>query len=148
MADVNEARLLKAVKGGATHAEAAEQLNLTPGQLSMLKYCQAQVEAGLFGEIPSTAASVKKARNEGNRWELIAARAGISVAKVKDLFGGEDAARASFVGRGRNFSGSKAKSAANKGRKTAAKSGQKRGPGRPPKAKTLADRQRKSGNPS
>lgn len=145
MAEVNEARLLKAVKGGATHSEAADQLGLTLSQLPMIKYCRAQVEAKLFSTIPATAASVKKARKEGNRWELIAARAGISVAKTKDLFGGEDAAKADYIGRGRNFSGSK--SAVNKGRQAAAKG--KAAKGKPKaKARTLADRQRKSGNPS
>jgi hypothetical protein len=143
MAEVNEAKLLKAVKGGASHGEAAEALGVTPGQLNMNAFCKAQVAAGLFSKIPATAASVKKARNsDGNRWELIAARAGISVAKVKDLYGGEDAAAGSFVGRGRNYSGSKP-SAANRKRTTAAKSKPKGGK---PKAKTLA--QRRAGNPS
>jgi hypothetical protein len=146
VAEVNEAKLLKAVKSGATHGEAASQLNLTIGQLSMLKYCQAQVKAGLYDEIPSTAASVKKARNtDGNRWELIAARAGISVAKVKDLYGGEDAARKSFVGRGRNFSGTKSKTAGKSNRASGKKSGGKQA-GKP-RARTLAQR-RAARNPS
>lgn len=144
MAEVNEAKLLKAVKGGATHGEAASQLGLTQGQLSMLKFCMAQVEAGQYDEIPATAASVKKARDkDGNRWELIAARAGISVAKVKDLYGGEDAARDSFTGRGRNFTGVKRTKA-----KTTGKSGKSGKGGKSTgKARTLAQR-RAARNPS
>lgn len=142
MAEVNEAKLLKAVKSGATHGEAASQLGITQGQLSMLRYCMAQVEAGQYDEIPATAASVKKARDkDGNRWELIAARAGISVAKVKDLYGGEDAAKKSFVGRGRNFSGVKSTKSTGK----SGKSG--KAATKPKRARTLAQR-RAAGNPS
>lgn len=155
MAEVNEAKLLKAVKGGATHSEAAEALGLTLGQLPMLTYCRAVVEAGQESSIPSTAASIKKARDKDkNRWEMIAARAGISVAKVKDLYGGEDAAKDSYIGRGRNFNGadepkgkSKA-SAKNKGRAAASKAKAKPAARKGGKAKTLAERQRRTGNPS
>jgi hypothetical protein len=146
MAAVNEAKLDKLVKGGKSHSETAAGLGLTIGQLPMIQYTRAQVRTGQFSKIPATAASVKKARNEGNRWELIAARADISVAKVKDLFGGESAAQKSYTGRGRNFSGSKpsgkkAGSAANKARggKSAAK---------PKRARTLKERQARAGNPS
>lgn len=146
MAEVNEARLDKLVKDGKSHSEIAAALGITPGQLPMIQYCRAQVRAKQFGTIPPTAASVKKARNEGNRWELIAARADISVAKVKDLFGGEAAAAKSYAGRGRNFSGSKPKSAANKTRQSAAKG--KTTKAAPKRARTRAQRAAKSGNPS
>lgn len=141
MATVNEAKLLKSAKAGKTHSQAAADQGLTIGQLPMIQFCRAQVESGQFGKIPATKASVQKARKEGNRWELIAARSGLSVAKVKDLFGGEDAAKKSYTGRGRNFSGSKSP-AKNKTRQAGAKG---KGGG---KARTLAQRQKKAGNPS
>lgn len=106
MAEVNYDKLVKLVKSGSTHSEAAEALGVTPGQLSMNVFCQAQVDAGLYKTGPASGASVVKMRGEGNRWELIAARTGLSVAAVKTAYeehSGEDAAT-SYAGRGRNFS--------------------------------------------
>jgi hypothetical protein len=108
MAEVNFGKLVKLVKDDEmTQAEAARQLGVTTGQLSMMQYCLAQVEAGVYKKMPGTAASVKKARdNEGNRWELVAARAGISVKAAKELYeeAGGNASK-SYVGRGRDFTG-------------------------------------------
>jgi hypothetical protein len=89
-------RLVKLLKrdGDIGQAEAARELGITIGQLGMVKFCQAQVEAGVYGKAPGTAASVKKLRDgEGNRWELIAARTGKSVAAVKELYPGDASKR-------------------------------------------------------
>jgi hypothetical protein len=100
MADVDHNKLIKLVKQGAKHSEAAEALGVTPTQLTMLVWCDAQVEAGVWDEIASTATAVKKAKDvDGNRWELIAARTGESVATVKELYGGEAAVAKYNAGR-------------------------------------------------
>jgi len=97
--------LVKLAKRGLNHSEAAAELGVSVGSISSMKWSKALVDAGQWGEIPATAAAVKKARDvESNRWELIAARTGEGVARVKELYGGEEAAAASYVGRGRNFS--------------------------------------------
>lgn len=71
----------------ASQKAAADSQGLTIGQVSMLKFCEAKVEAGIVSKIPGTAASIKKARQDGDRWELIAARTGKSVAAVRDAAG-------------------------------------------------------------
>lgn len=116
-------RLVKDLKKNPDlkQSEVADMQGLTIGQVSMMKFCQAQVDAGVWDEIPATSKAVKAARNEGNRWELIAARADVSRAKVIDLFGGEDAAKDSYVGRGRNFNGAEEKPAPKRGRGAKAK---------------------------
>lgn len=104
------AKLVKANKE-IKQSEVAQKLGVTIGQVGMLDYCKAQVEAGLYGSAPATATSVKKLRDsENNRWELIAARTGLSVSAVKTKYeeAGGDAA-ASYTGRGRNRTGSSAK---------------------------------------
>jgi hypothetical protein len=79
-------------------SEAARELGVTVGNIGAMPWARAQVDAGIYSEQPATAASVKKLRNvDGNRWELIAARVGESVATVKDLFGGEEAAANSVI---------------------------------------------------
>lgn len=126
-----------------TQSEVADSQGLTIGQVSMMKFCQAQVEAGIWDEIPATTKAVKAARNEGNRWELIAARADVSRAKVIDLFGGEDAAKDSYVGRGRNFgNGDGDKPAPKRGRAAAKPSKEDKPKGRQRQV------QRTSGRPS
>jgi hypothetical protein len=160
MAEVNFAKLVKLVKSGNNQAEAARQLGVTTGQLSMLIFSQAQVEAGVWGKIPATAASVKKARDgDSNRWELIAARTGESVARVKALYkesGGDP--NKSYTGRGAMPGGAKK----SPGKKTPAKANAKSGgrgkpAGRskpagkktPARARTLAERRAaRAGNPS
>lgn len=124
--ELNYDALVRLVKSNKdiTQAEAARRLGLSVGQIPMIKFCQAQVAVGVYSKIPGTAAAVKKARDsEGNRWELIAARTGKSVAAVKDLYPGD--ASSSYTGRGRNFngvsSGSRKKtSSTSSARKTAA----------------------------
>src|SRR4051812_12728027 len=96
--ELNYDKLVKLVKGNndITQAGAAEALGLSIGQVSMLKFCQAQGEAKVYDKAPSTNASIKKLRDsEGNRWELIAARTGLSVAAVKTKYeeGGGNAAK-------------------------------------------------------
>jgi hypothetical protein len=148
MAEVSEAKLDKAVKGGKTHSQTADALGLTIGQLPMLTYCRALVRTGQEKKAPATASSIKKLRDsEGNRWELIAARTGKSVAQVKEMYPGDPAN--SYTGRGRNFSGSSAK-AKPKAKAGAKASGSKAAakPKRGTRARTRAQRAAKSGNPS
>lgn len=147
MANINYDRLVKLVKGGANQADAAKQLGVTTGQLSMLLFCQAQVDSGLVKKAPGTPKSVRELRDkQGNRWELIAARTGLSVAAVKahaESAGVLD----SYTGRGRNHSGStsgrkastKKTSAKSSTKKTSAKSSTKKtsaAGGRPSARKT------------
>lgn len=127
MAEVQYDKLVKLVKGDneITQSAAAKALGVSTGQLSMLVFSQAKVDAGVYKKIPATAVSVKKARDiEGNRWELIAARTGQGVARVKALYeeaGGN--AKASYTGKGRNFANGTGtgKKPASSGRQTGGK---------------------------
>jgi hypothetical protein len=97
--EITPERLEKLVRSGITsHSKAAEELGVPVSKISSLAWSNALVDGGEFDEIADTAAAVKRARDvEGNRWELIAARAGISVNAVKELYGGEDAAAESVI---------------------------------------------------
>jgi hypothetical protein len=149
-ATINFDKLVKLVKGGATQSKAADALGVTVGQLGMMKFCQAQVAAGVYSKAPATGPSVKKLRdNEGNRWELIAARIGSTVGNVKNLYedAGGDLSK-TYVGRGQKPTNGKASSGtkASSGRKTSGKAqaGKK---GSVPRARTRAERAAR-GNPS
>jgi len=99
---VTHEKLVRLAKTGIGHSEAAAELGVTVGQISSLAWSKALVEAGQYSEIADSAAAIKKARDvENNRWELIAARADISVAAVKELYGGEEAAAESVISRGK-----------------------------------------------
>lgn len=137
--------------GDLTQADAANKLGVSLGQVNMLAFCRAKVTAGVVSKAPATAQSVKKLRNQdGDRWEMIAARTGLSVAKVKDLFGGEDAAAKSSVGRGRpagaKTGGTKTKAAGTRtgGKTTAAR----RGGSKTGVARNKTRAARRGGNPS
>lgn len=122
MAEVTQDKLAKLLKADSelTQGKAAQKLGVSVGQVPMILFCKAQVEAGIFTKQPATAASVVKLRTAGNRWELIAARTNQGVAAVKTLFkegGGGDPAK-SYTGRGRNFNGTAAKKPASGGRQT------------------------------
>ena len=96
---VTHEKLVRLVKSGiVSHSEAATELGVTVGQISSLAWSRALVEAGQYSEIADSAAAIKKARDvENNRWELIAARTGESVAAVKELHG--DAENSTVSGR-------------------------------------------------
>lgn len=126
MPELNYDKLVKLVQSNKdiTQSQAAQKLGLSIGQVSMLKFCQAQVAAGAYAKAPATGPSVKKLRDsEGNRWELIAARTGLSVAAVKAKYeeaGGN--AATSYTGRGRNPNGAAPKrSSAPSGKRSTAK---------------------------
>lgn len=113
-------------------------------------------------KIKGTPANIVKARNNGLRWERIAARTGMSVAQVQKAFEehtGESAA-SSYTGRGRNYTGqasAKPEKKAASGRKPAATekagtSGRRAAAskpaasgGKPARARTRAERQAKAG---
>jgi hypothetical protein len=109
---------------------AAEKLGVSPSSLSILNFCQAKVEAGVESTAPATAKSVKDLRDrQGYRWEMIMAKTDLSKSDVIELYGGEEAAKASYTGRGRNFSTengvtstSKSKSASSKSKSASSKS--------------------------
>lgn len=113
---VTPEKLVRLAKTGIGHSEAAAELGVTVGQISSLAWSHALVDAGRYDTAPATSASVKKLRDvEENRWELIAARIGESVGRVKELYG-DEAAAASNVKRGR-----KATEPTNSGGKTSGK---------------------------
>jgi hypothetical protein len=154
MAEFDYDKLVKVLKreGEISQKAAADELDINVGQLSMLNFCRAKVDAKLYSTAPATAKSVKNLRdNEENRWELIAARVGLSLKDTKELYGGEAKARGSYIGRGRNHSdengssktrsagrtsGSKSKTAGAKSKTAAAPSGRSAGRGR--KSKTAS----------
>jgi len=137
-------KLQKLVKAGNNQPTCAKELNVTPGQLGMKAFCDAQVAVGLVAKAPATEASCKKLRAAGARWELIAAQTGLSVASVKKNVG-----EGTSVGRGRPAAGGKAKTG-----KTAGKTGVNpvarggKSKAAPARARTRAERAAKSGNPS
>lgn len=121
---LNYAKMVEQLKkdGATKQSEVAQKQGLSIGQVSMAQFCLAQVEAGVFKTIPATGPSVKKARDgEGNRWELIGARAGISANAAKKLYeeAGGDPSN-SYTGRGRNFNGASKKSGTASSKKTTA----------------------------
>jgi hypothetical protein len=131
------------------HSAAAAELGVAVSAISSLAWSQAMVDAGRYDTIPATSASVKKARNvEQNRWELIAARTGESVSRVKELFGGDDAAAASTVTRGsKKTTGNGDSAPKTSGRKSKTASAKAAPATR--RARTRAERQAaRSGNPS
>jgi len=137
-------KLVKLAKTGIGHSEAAAELGVAVSQISSLAWSNALVSAGRFSPIPATAAAVKKARDvEENRWELIAARTGESVGRVKELYGGDEAAASSTVARGRkagseNSGGKSATASTKRGKAAAAAS--------PRRARTRAERAAARGN--
>src|SRR5262245_56940860 len=141
---VTQDKLVRLAKTGIGHSEAAAELGVAVSQISSLAWSNRRGAAGRFGAIAATAAAVKKARDvEENRWELIAARAGESVARVKELYGGDEAAAQSSVGRGRkagngNTGGKSATASSKKGKAAAAAS--------PRRARTRAERAAARGN--
>jgi len=136
MAEVTQDKLVGLLKKDdeLTQGKAAQELGVSVGQIPMLLFCKAQVEAGVFKKAPATPKSVVQLRNSGNRWELIAARTGLGVAAVKSAYsegGGGDPAK-SYTGKGRNFAGGGTgkKPAASSGRKTAGAAGGRKTGGR------------------
>jgi hypothetical protein len=155
MAEVNFDKLVKLLKSDdeITQREAAERLGVTQGQLNILLFCRAKVEAGIAKPAPSTAKSVKDLRTkEGERWEMIAARTGLSVAKVKDM-AEEGGYKDSYTGRGRDYNGDSKPAKKTTGRKPAAagKTASGRKPAAAKKGSTAIQRRRTragSNNPS
>lgn len=144
MADISQSKIDALVKKGLSQAKVAEKLGVTPGQLGMLRYGQALVNSGKLKKAPATAKSVKELRDkQGLRWEFIAAATGLSVAKVRDLYGDKE----SYIGRGRKpGSGSTGKSSGRGSGRGSARGGKTAAA--PARARTRAARAAKSGNPS
>jgi len=147
--DISQSKVDQLVKKGLSQAKVAEKLGVTPGQLGMLRYGVALVNTGKLKKAPATAKSVKDLRDKQSlRWEFIAAMTGLSVAKVRELYGNKE----SYIGRGRKpgqatTSGrSSGRSAA--GRKNTGNKGKGNTAGKPARARTRAERAARSGNPS
>jgi hypothetical protein len=142
---VTHEKLVKLANADYGHSGAAAELGVPVGQISSIAWSRALVDAGRYDTAPATSASVKRLKDvEGNRWELIAARTGESVARVKELYG-PDAGNAASP-RGRKAEGDGA---------TAGKKATTRGKGKaaaaatPRRARTRAERMAsRSGNPS
>lgn len=83
----------------------------------------AELKADPSLKIPATGKAIAKAREQGVRWPRIAARAGVSEAKAKELFQAETGKdpRESYTGRGRNWAGTPAASGATSGRRGSTK---------------------------
>ena len=100
---------LKSGDGQVSRSEQAfaDLTGIPWGQIGKAIYL-AEVEADPSLKIPATGNAVAKARSQGMRWARIAARCGLSPAKVKALY--EDSTGespdASYTGRGRRFNGS------------------------------------------
>src|SRR5439155_22361805 len=94
--------LVKLARKDMGHSGAAAELGVTVGQISSSAWSKALVDAGRYSTAPATSASVRKLKDvENNRWELIAARTGETMARVKELYGSEDdVSAASARGRG------------------------------------------------
>ena len=147
---VNHDKLVKFVKANpeASQRLAAENQGLAIGQLSMLSFCQAKLDAGVVTKAPATGPSVKKLKDvEENRWEMIAVRTGMSVAAVKELYvdaGGKNL--------GRKPAADKPASSKASGRKPAAprgKPGAKQGAGKGGRTTITRNRTRRgAANPS
>jgi hypothetical protein len=136
----------------AGQSAAADHLGITISQLPMIDFCRAQVEAGIWSEIAETPKAVLAARDkDGNRWELVAARADVGVAKAKTMY--EDAGGvldAKPAKTAKEKADKDEKVATRRGRKPSGTAGgraasKKTGPQR---ARTRAERMARSGDPS
>jgi hypothetical protein len=100
------AAVTRLVRGGASLAEVAEEMDATPGQIAWTYY-EAEVEADPSLEIGQTPAAIEKARKSGLRWERIAVYSDLPISQVKTMW--EDRtgipASESYTGRGRRFPG-------------------------------------------
>jgi hypothetical protein len=95
----SHADLVRLAKKGMGHSAAARELDVKVSSISSMAWSHALVEAGRYSQVPATTPQVKKLYdNEKNRWELIAARTGSTVAHVKELYGGGNGSAS--VGRG------------------------------------------------
>jgi len=151
-------KLVKEAKKGIGHSEAARNLGVGVGQISSMQWSLALVEAGRYTTAPATSASVRKLYDvERNRWELIAARIGESVARSKELYGSPDdvaEATARRRGNGGNGGGAKGGGKTPSTRGTRGKSSKGKTPtataaATPRRARTRAERAKaRSGNPS
>jgi hypothetical protein len=126
---------------------AAEDQGLTIGQVSMLSFCKAKVDAGVEDTAPATGPSVKRLRDADVRWEMIAAKTNKSVTEVKALFDGAGGVDKG-TGRGRPVGKGTGKKPAAK-TKPAATRGRPKGSTNKPKAGIQRNRTRRgAGNPS
>jgi hypothetical protein len=137
---VTPEKLVRLAKQDMGHSDAARELGVSVGQISSLAWSHALVDAGRFSKQPATTASVKKLKDvEENRWELIAARTGLSVSGVKELYGDTSGAK-SIRGRKPADTNSKSKTTTSKKGGAAAS---------PRRARTRAERAAaRAGNPS
>lgn len=144
--DISQSKVDALVKKGLSQAKVAEKLGVTPGQLGMLRYGQGLVNTGKLKKAPATAASVKQLRDKQSlRWEYIAAMTGLSVAKVRELYGNKE----SYIGRGRKPGAASATPSKSSSKPSGSKAaGRKGAAAKPARARTRAARAAKAGNPS
>lgn len=147
---VDEKAVVKLIKEGVSIPKAAQQLKVSSSIMAGLYY-KLEPVADPKLKFSGTAKQIASAREEGLRWERIAARTGKSVTECQNLFKeatGKDY-KSSYSGRGRRFDGSAPapkKAAANGKGSAAKKTAAKKGTG---KARTRAQRAAKaSSSPS
>jgi hypothetical protein len=146
---VTEAEIVAAVKKEKLGQSAvAKSLGVPLSAVPIAAYCRALVSAGWYETAPGTEASIKKLYAGGDRFELVAARTGTTVAHVREVIPPE--MRRNGAGP-RAKSGSSAKTSGASGKRASVKKtgaaskvsgGQRR-------SRTRAERVRaRSGNPS
>src|SRR5438105_11044609 len=91
---------------GNSERHYANVSGIAMGQIGKALYA-AEVVADPSLKIPATGKAIVAARNKGVRWPRIAARTGLGVAKVKEMYEAESGSSAaeSWTGRGRRFDG-------------------------------------------
>jgi len=145
---VTDAEMVAALKKRMLgHSELAKELDVPLSAIPSIRYCRALVAAGQYETVPATSAQAKKLyNNERNRWELIAARMGTTVAHVKQLYADGDGGTPRGPGRPPK-EGSKTRGAS--GKRASVKSGSAKAGSGPRRARTRAERQAARGsNPS
>jgi len=148
---VSDKDVVALIKKGVSINDAAAQLKTTPSAMAGMYFkleSVADPSLKIVGTPKQVAKGIVEGRNEGVRWEKLAARSDKSVKEVKEIFEGATGIPAieSYSGKGRRFDGSAPAKKAPAAKKTPV--GRKPATKATPKARTRAERAKKTGNPS
>lgn len=120
--EVNASKLVGLIKKGKTLPEAANEMG-QPVAIIGPHYYRAEVEANPKLKFKATPTSVVRAHDvEGLRWDRIAARTGLSVSAVKEMYSEKGDLKNAYTGRGRKGGSTPAAGRGSSSRKTAAAS--------------------------
>ena len=158
----SDAVIVKAIKQGQTHGAFAKEHSVSPGAASAAFYrleTTADPSLAIKATAKTLGKAVVRARNDGLRWERIAARSGRTIKEVQEAWEGETGKpfTQSYSGRGRRFEDmpqvpkSQASKPAPKAKAAPAKKATTKQPAKkaaPAKARTRAERAGKSKDPS